>query len=385
MVCRRRMAPRLADIGAATCCKLALSRMLAATSGETTGALSEASALRQRSGVVRAYAAPAPGANFELTELHWGALLRDEVEVAVEACGVCHSDLAMWRDAWSRKRFPLVAGHEVVGRVVALGKDAHGLEIGQRVGIGWYRRSCLVCSACRCGDLQHCIALQRLMIDGYGGFAERVRCHWAWALPLPGTLDPACAGSLFCAGITAYAPIARHVHPSHRVGVVGIGGIGHLAVRLLRAWGCEVVAIVRDEDQAYAAQRLGAHRSVLSGAQADDLRRVGALDLLLIATSANLPWPSLMGMLAPQGRLHLLAMGCEAIPLVPAELIPRALTVSSSPLGRPDEVLQMLSFCARHGIQPQVERLPMSRINEAFAMLESGDVRYRLMLTPDIA
>jgi len=339
---------------------------------------------RMRAGIVRAYAARAPGAPFEVVELHWGALPDDEVEVVVEACGLCHSDLAMWRDDWSRKRFPLVAGHEIVGRVVAFGRDTHGLELGQRVGIGWFRKSCLHCPACRRGDLQHCVALQRLLLDGTGGFAERVRCHWAWALPLPATLDPRSAGSLFCAGITAYAPIARHVHPSHRVGVVGIGGIGHLAVQLLRAWGCEVLAVVRDEAQAVAALRLGAHRAVLSGSSAEELRHAGGLDLLLVTTCAPLAWPALLGMLAPQGRLHLLAMSCEAIPLIPAELIPRALTLSSSPLGRPDEVLQMLTFCARHGVAPQVEFLPMRRLGEALQMLEQGNTRYRLMLTPDI-
>ncbi len=339
---------------------------------------------RMRQGLVRAYAAAAPGAPFEVRELRWGALPDDEVEVVVEACGLCHSDLAMWRDDWSRKRFPLVAGHEIVGRVVALGREACGLELGQRVGIGWFRKSCLHCVACRRGDLQHCVALQRLLVDGTGGFAERVRCHWAWTLPLPDTLDPRSAGSLFCAGITAYAPITRHVHPSHRVGVVGIGGIGHLAVQLLRAWGCEVLAVVRDEVQAADALRLGAHRAVLSGSSAEELRRAGGLDLLLVATGAPLPWPALLGMLAPQGRLHLLAMSCESIPLVPAELIPRALTVSSSPLGRPDEMQQLLMFCARHGIAPQVETLPMRRLDEAMAMLEQGNARYRLMLIPDL-
>lgn len=196
---------------------------------------------RMQQGVVRAYAAPAPRAPFSIIELRWGALPDDEIEVVVEACGLCHSDLAMWRNDWSRDHFPLVAGHEIVGRVVALGRDTHGLELGQRVGIGWFRKSCLSCAACRRGDLQHCVALQRLLVDGHGGFAERVRCHWAWALPLPAALDPRSAGSLFCAGISVYAPIARYAHPSHRVGVVGIGGLGHLAVRLLRASGCEVV------------------------------------------------------------------------------------------------------------------------------------------------
>lgn len=338
---------------------------------------------RMRHGVVRAYQAVAPRAPFERAETYWGELPEDEVELVVEACGLCHSDLAMWRDDWSRRSFPLVAGHEIVGRVVALGRDARGVELGQRVGVGWFRKSCLVCTPCRRGDLQHCVALQRLVVDGSGGFAERVRCHWAWALPLPGVLDPRSAGSLFCAGITAYAPIARHVHPSHRVGVVGVGGIGHLAVQLLRAWGCEVLAVVRDDAQAEAALQLGAHRAVLSGTSAENLRRAGGLDFLLVTTAAPLPWPALLGMLAPQGRLHLLAMSCEAIPLVPAETIPRALTVSSSPLGRPEEVLQMLMFCARHGIAPQVQTLPMRRLGEAMDMLERGDARYRLMLTPD--
>jgi uncharacterized zinc-type alcohol dehydrogenase-like protein len=327
-----------------------------------------------------AYAAEAPLAPFRRIELDWPPLPADEVEIEVESCGLCHSDLSMWRNAWGRTRYPLVPGHEIVGRVVAAGPATVGMRPGLRVGVGWYRGSCLACPACRAGDLNHCERLERLLIDGHGGFAERVRCHWAWAMPIPETIDPARAGPLFCAGITAYAPIARHVHPSHRVGVVGVGGIGHLAIRFLRASGCEVVAFVRDDAQADDARALGAHRVVRSDVGSRGYRATGPLDVILIATAARLPLERLVETLAPQGRLHWLGMACEPVALVPASLIGRALTWSGSPLGRPDELLRMMSFCARHAIAPVVERLPMSRIDRAFDRLAAGRARYRIVL-----
>lgn len=346
----------------------------------TPGSASVLGCSRRR---VRAWAAREPRARFEPIELALPPLAADEVEVEVLATGLCHSDLSMWRNAWGRTRYPLVPGHEIVGRVVAIGPQALGLELGMLVGIGWYRRSCLSCPACRAGDLNHCQKLERLLIDGHGGVSERVRCHWAWALPLPAALDPLKAGALFCAGITAYAPIARHVRPIDRVGVVGIGGLGHLAVLFARASGCEVVAIVRDESQLPDALALGAQRAFLSASSAADYRRLGPLDVVLVTTEAELPWAHLLEALGPRGRLHWLAMRCDPVPVIPAELVPRALTVSASPLGRPDEIEQMLRFCVRHGIEPIVERWPMSGVSEALERLATGSVRYRAMLYRD--
>lgn len=332
---------------------------------------------------VQAWLAKAPAAPLQRGELSLSELPADEVEIEVEACGLCHSDVSMWRNAWGRGGFPLVLGHEVVGRVVARGAQVPALYPGQRVGVGWYRRSCMACQACRRGDLQHCELLQRLLTDGHGGLAERIRCHWAWAFPIPAALSPQRAGSLFCAGITAFAPISRYAHATHRAAVVGVGGLGHLAIRFLRAFGCEVLAIVRDQAQARDALALGAHQAVSLAAVEHGSVPRQAVDLMLITTGAKLPWPALTSLLAPQARLHLLAMQCEALPIAPAALIPQAITISSSPLGRPDEVTAMLSFCVRHDIQPIVECMPMHEANSALRRLESGDVRYRIMLLPD--
>lgn len=348
-------------------------------SNESTGPTD----LSHASSTVLAYVAEGSGQPFAKTQVRLPALADDEVEVTVEYCGLCHSDLSMWMNEWGKTRFPFVGGHEIIGRVTGMGSAARGLQPGQRVGIGWYSGSCLTCGPCRAGDLNHCQSIRRLIADGYGGFAQRVRCHWAWAIPLPEALDPALAGPLFCGGLTVFSPIYRYAHPTHRVGVVGIGGLGHLAVRFLRAFGCEVSAFVGHESQITEALELGAHRAWHPASDWSSLRKQAPLDLMLITTSAALDWRKLMQALGPRGQMHFLGMGCDPIPVTPPDFV-GGLRMSGSPLGRPEEILKMLEFCTRHRILPQVEHFPLSQINQAFEHLRSGKPRYRIVLHNDL-
>src|ERR1035437_2552791 len=162
-------------------------------------------------------------------EFDLGPLAAQEVEVAVEYCGLCHSDLSVLNNDWSNSKFPFVPGHEAIGKVVALGEQARGLQVGQRVGIGWTADSCMHCHLCLSGDQNLCAQSQPTMIGHYGAFAQRVRSHWAWAIPVPARLDYIAAGPLLCGGTTVFAPFIHYgVKPTDRVGIVGIGGLGHI-------------------------------------------------------------------------------------------------------------------------------------------------------------
>jgi uncharacterized zinc-type alcohol dehydrogenase-like protein len=200
---------------------------------------------------IRAWAAPRAGAPLEAFEYEPGPLGAEEVEIAVEYCGVCHSDLSMADNEWGFTQYPLVPGHEAIGRVTAMGASAKGVSIGQRVGLGWSASSCLHCDPCLAGSQNLCSQLQPTLVGRHGAFAERVRAHWVWVMPLPEGLDPRESGPLLCGGITVFAPLREYnIPPTARVGVVGIGGLGHLALKFCKAWGCEVTAFTSSQSMA---------------------------------------------------------------------------------------------------------------------------------------
>lgn len=337
---------------------------------------------------IRAWAAPRAGAELVPYEYDPGPLGADEVEIAVESCGICHSDLSMLDNTWRRSAYPLVPGHEVVGRVVARGAavPAAARALGQRVGVGWNASSCTHCAQCVAGDAHLCADGGETIVGRHGGFAERVRCQWAWATPLPEGVDAASAGPLFCAGVTVFSPIVEFgVKPTDRVAVVGIGGLGHLALGFLRAWGCEVTAFTSSASKHAEALALGAHRAVDSRDARALKALAGAFDFVLVTVDVPLDWTALLKALAPRGRLHFVGAVLEPLALPAFGLIGGQKQVSGSPMGRPATVAAMLDFCARHAIAPRVERFPMARVNEALAHLRAGKPRYRIVLDADFA
>ena len=335
---------------------------------------------------IRAWAAQAAGEALSAYEYDPGPLGEDQVEIAVEHCGLCHSDLSMLDNEWGRSQYPFVPGHEIVGRITAMGARALGLQVGQRVGLGWFSGSCLVCAPCTGGDHHLCQHGEETIVGRHGGFAERVRSHWRWAMPLPETLDAAAAGPLFCGGITVFNPILQcGVKPTDRVGVVGIGGLGHLAVQFLRAWGCEVTAFTSSDSKHDEAVALGAHHVVNSRDDSVLKRLAGRFDFLLVTVNVSLNWPAYLATLAPHGRLHVVGAVLKPMAIPAFSLIGGAKSVSGSPLGSPATLAKMLEFCGRHQIQPMVEHYAMADCNAAVERLRSGDARYRVVVSQDPA
>jgi uncharacterized zinc-type alcohol dehydrogenase-like protein len=315
-----------------------------------------------------------------------GLLGAEEVEIRVEHSGLCHSDLSVIDNEWGISGYPVVGGHEVVGSVVALGANAKGLKLGQRVGLGWMSGSCMACKSCLSGEQQLCRAGVPTIMGHHGGFAERVRAHWLWAVPIPDGLNPAKAGPLLCGGVTVFSPFLNFdIKPTHRVGVVGIGGLGHLALKFARAWGCEVTAFTSSESKRDEALQLGAHQ-VVSSVDASQMKALrGRLDMVLVTVNVMLNWKALMSTLAPHGRLHLVGVLPQPMELEAGPLIGGQRSVSGSPTGSRQDIDTMLEFAARHGIEPQTEHFPMSRINDALDHLRAGKARYRVVLDADFA
>lgn len=331
----------------------------------------------------KAWVAKAAKQAMVLEKADLGPLGAEEVEVAVEHCGLCHSDLSILNNDWGISQYPAVLGHEVVGRVSAVGANAKGLTVGQRVGVGWNSGSCMHCRQCISGSHNLCAQVQPTILGRSGGFATHIRSHWAWALPLPEKLNSAEAGPLMCGGVTVFAPLAMFAKPSDRVGIIGIGGLGHMAIKFAAAYGCDVTAFTSSERKFDEARSLGANQAYSSNDSETLGRLGGSFELLISTVNANLDWDAMIGMLAPKGRLHVVGAVLEPIPVSAFSLILQQRSISGSPTGSPAQIAAMLDFAARHNITPQNEHFPMSNINEAFARLESGKARYRIVLDAD--
>ncbi len=329
----------------------------------------------------RGYAASEKGGTLSLVEFDPAPLGPDDVEIAVDYCGICHSDLSMLDNDWGITEFPLIPGHEVVGKVAAKGSGVDHLSIGQAVGLGWYTRSCGTCQLCNDGDHNLCATAEQTIVGRHGGFADKVRCHKGWAVPLPDGIDAKSAGPLFCGGITVFNPIVQFdIQPTDRVGVVGIGGLGHMAVQFLSKWGCDVTAFSSNPAKAKDAIGYGA-RQVVSSRDDGELERIaGTLDFILVTANVTMNWPLFVGALRPKGRLHFVGAVLEPVAVEVFPLIVGQKQISASPLGSPATIATMLEFCGRHSIAPQCEMFPMSEVNNALDHLRSGKARYRIVL-----
>lgn len=334
---------------------------------------------------IRSYAALTAKSALVPYEFDAGELQPHQVEVKVEYCGLCHSDLSIIDNDWGVSQYPVVAGHEIIGKIIRLGSEAKGLKLGQRVGIGWTAETCQACNYCLSGQQVLCTGEHKATIVGHaGGFADKVRAGWQWVIPLPDDLAPESAGPLLCGGITVFDPLLKHqIQAIHHVGVIGIGGLGHMAIKLLKAWGCEITAFTSNLDKADELKAMGADHVVNSRDSAALKAQKGKFDLLLSTVNVTLDWKSYLSTLAPNGSVHLLGIPLEPIATPANLLISGAKSITGSPTGSPAALCTLLNFAARKNIAPQIELFPMSQINDAIARLHSGQVRYRVVLKAD--
>lgn len=338
------------------------------------------------SNIFKAYAANEPRGEFRPFEYDAGELGAEEVEIRVEYCGICHSDLSMRNNDWMMTEYPFVGGHEAVGRVVAAGPNVKGIAVGDRVGVGWNAETCMQCEHCLSGYQINCPDLVGVIVGRHGGFADRIRVHWAWAVKLPEKLDAAKAGPLFCGGITVFNPFVQlGIKPTDRVGVVGIGGLGHLAVQFADKWGCEVTAFSSDVSKTDELKKLGADYVVNSRDSEAIGAAAGKFDMILVTANVPLDWQAYLAALAPKGKLHMVGAVPEPIPVAAVNLIMGQKGITGTATGSPAVVAKMLEFCARHNIEAVTENFKMSDINAAFRHLESGKARYRIVLEADFS
>jgi len=331
---------------------------------------------------INAYAVNEAGGQFEAFSYEVGELQPDEVEIDVLHCGICHSDLSMVDNEWGISQYPLVAGHEIIGKVAARGSNVQNLEQGMTVGLGWHSGYCGHCHSCKTGDQNLCQTAQGTIVAHHGGFADKVRAEAASVIEIPEGIDLASAGPLLCGGITVFNPLVQFdVKSTDKVAVIGIGGLGHIALQFLNAWGCEVTAFTSSEAKHQEAVGLGAHRTLNSRDASEIEAAAGSFDFIISTVNVKLDWNLYVNTLKPRGRLHFVGATLEPLDLGVFPLIMGQRSISGSPVGSPATIDSMLAFAKLHQVKPQVEMYPMSKINDAFDHLKSGKAKYRIVLS----
>lgn len=332
--------------------------------------------------MIKAYAAYEPKGELRSFVYDPGPLGDNEVQIDVRHCGICRSDLSMIDNEWGITQYPLVAGHEVVGTISSVGDNVGHLKIGDFAGLGWQSGYCMTCSTCLSGDHNLCSSAQPTIVAHHGGFADKVRAGAASVVRLPDSIDKESAGPLFCGGITVFNPLIQFdIKPTDKVGVIGIGGLGHIAVQFLSAWGCEVTAFTSSEKKRTEALELGAHHTLSSSEPFEVKAASGQFDLIISTVNVKLDWNAYVATLRPKGRLHFVGVTLAPIDVGVFPLIEGQRSISGSPVGSPETIAKMLSFAVQHNIKPVIEKYSLDNINEAIARLRSGQAHYRIVLS----
>jgi alcohol dehydrogenase (NADP+) len=312
-----------------------------------------------------------------------------DVVIEIAYSGVCHSDLHQVRDEWGAAIFPLVPGHEIVGRVTAVGNAVTKFAVGDLAGVGCMVDSCRTCASCRDGEEQFCsgpatFTYASMHKDGtptQGGYSDKIVVDEAFTLKISPKLDLAATAPLLCAGVTTYSPLRRwKVGPGQKVGVVGLGGLGHMAVKFARAFGAHVVLFTTSLAKKDDALRLGAHEVVVTKDPAALAAHAGTFDFILDTVSAQHDIDAFLGLLKRGGNMTLVGAPEEPSPVAAFSLIFKRASLAGSLIGGIAETQEMLDYCAEHGITSDIELIPMASINDAYERMLKSDVKYRFVI-----
>ena len=318
-------------------------------------------------------------------------LRSDDVAVDILYCGICHTDIHQARNEWGRSRYPIVPGHEIVGRVTAVGPQVKDFKVGDLVGVGCLVDSCRHCDSCKAGLEQHCAEGATWTynnIDRHdksitrGGYSERIVVSRKFVLHLPGNLDAKSAAPLLCAGITLYSPLKHWgVKPGTKLGIVGLGGLGHMGLKLAKAMGADVTLFTRSPGKEPEARRLGAHHVVLSTDPAQMKAVSSRFDLIIDTVPNEHDVNPYIATLKRDGHYVIVGQMTPLVPpLNPGALVGGRKSVAGSLIGGLPETQEMLDFCGKHGIVSDVEVIPIQRVNEAYERMLKSDVRYRFVI-----
>jgi uncharacterized zinc-type alcohol dehydrogenase-like protein len=338
----------------------------------------------------RGYATDGPSQPFRPYDFERRDPGADDLVIAIEYCGICHSDIHQARGEWGPAAFPMVPGHEIVGTIVQTGKDVHQFRVGDRAGIGCFVDTCRTCKSCRDGVEQFCRTHVSYTYNGteqdqttptHGGYSNRIVVDQKYALRVPSGLDPAGAAPLLCAGITTYSPLRAYgTRDGTRVAIMGLGGLGHMGVKLAASMGADVTVLSTSPEKEADARRLGAHDFCLVSESSQRAQLTSSFDLIINTVSANHDIAPVVEMLDLDGTMVI--VGAPSVPFKVGAfpLILNRRRVAGSMIGGIGETQEMLDYCGQHGITSDVEVIPIQRIDEAYERTIRGDVRYRFVI-----
>ena len=331
-------------------------------------------------------AADAALAPFEITRREPGS---HDVQIEILYCGVCHSDIHQARNEWGNSIYPMVPGHEIVGRVTAVGDHVKKFKVGDMAGVGCLIDSCRTCPQCAAGDEQFCENGSTGTYNGidkngeitFGGYSKQIVVDENFTLLIPANLDIKAVAPLLCAGITTYSPLRRwKVGPGQKVAIVGLGGLGHMAVKLAAAFGAEVTVLSTSDNKEVDAKRLGAHHFVNSRNAEKMKSLAGHFDFILNTVSAKNDYNALLGLLHTNGSMVLVGAPAEPSQISGFSLIMGRRSIAGSLIGGLAETQEMLDFCGKHNITSDIEMISIDKINEAYERILNADVKYRFVI-----